>query len=210
MIKNKFISISDTFCSCRRIHLDCHGHQTQNVRTAVQLLSRSMANSFTLDGRPELAYFISTVNDWFDVMDSRRMYHNYNKNKCGLGVNWDQQEECLRKMLVLTENMVVGKTKRMKTERTNMVAFQKGIICSIQSVLQLWKELKAEGFSHILTHKLNQDCIENLFSAVRGMGGADTNPTPVQFCDRIRILKMSQDFDPIKILIHSTRWPWIV
>lgn len=31
-------------------------------------------------------------------------------------------------------------------------------------VLQLWSDLKEEGFSYLLTHKLNQDCIENFFS----------------------------------------------
>ena len=67
-------------------------------------------------------------------------------------------------MLEMTENMVIGKTKTMKTERTEMVAFQKGIICSIKAVLQLWSDLKEEGFSYLLTHKLNQDCIENFFS----------------------------------------------
>ena len=53
--------------------------------------------------------------------------------------------------------------------------------------------------------KLNQDIIENLFSAIRGMGGADTNPDPVTFCNRIRILKIQEDYDPIKLLIAGTK-----
>ena len=49
----------------------------------------------------DLAYFISIVNDWWDVMDSGRQYHRYNKNKSGLGVNWEQQEYSLKRMLAL-------------------------------------------------------------------------------------------------------------
>ena len=93
----------------------------------------------------------------------------------------------------------------MKNERKEMVAFQKGILCSIQAVRSLWEELRKEGFSYLLTHKLNQDIIENLFSAIRGMGGADTNPDPVTFYNRIRILKIQEDYDPIKLLIAGTK-----
>ena len=187
----------------KRIHLDCHGHQLQNVRTAVQLLSQSVANSFTLGGRRDHAYFVSVVNNWFDVLDSRVKYHRYNKIKSGLGVNWEEQDKSLSEMYELASQMVIGPTQKMKGERKEMVAFQKGILCSIKSVRSLWEELRQEGFSYLLTHKLNQDIIENLFSAVRGMGGSDTNPDPVTLCNRIRILKIQQDFDPIKLLIED-------
>ena len=187
----------------RRQHLDCHGHQRQNVRTAVQLLSRSVANSFALAGHEDKAYAVEVFNSWFDTMDSARRFH-YNRNKSGLGMNWESQEESLKKMLDLTQSMVVGKTKTMKGPRKEMVTFQKGIICSIQSVLALWGELKEEGFQWLLTRRLNQDCIENLFSVVRSLGGTDTNPNPVQFCTRIRILKMKTNFDEMKVLLKDT------
>ena len=64
----------------------------------------------------DLAYFISIVNDWWDVMDSGRQYHRYNKNKSGLGVNWEQQEDSLKRMLSLAENMVIGPVKTAKKE----------------------------------------------------------------------------------------------
>ena len=164
-----------------------------------------MANSFLLADREDLAYFVSTVNNWFDVMDSRSKFHRYSQNKSGLGVHWEKQEKSLTEMFELTSQMVIGPTKKMKNERKEMVAFQKGILCSIQAVRSLWEELRKEGFSYLLTHKLNQDIIENLFSAIRGMGGADTNPDPVTFCNRIRILKIQEDYDPIKLLIAGTK-----
>ena len=189
----------------KRIHLDCHGHQTQCVRTAVQLLSQSVANSFLLGKRRDLAYFISTCNNWFDVMDSRSRWHRYNQNKSGFNVHLERQEESLKKMFELASQMVIGKTKNMKGERKAMVNFQKGILCSIQAVQSLWEELRQEGFSYLLTHRLNQDIIENLFSGIRGMGGSDTNPDPVTFCNRIRIVKIQQNYDPIKLLIEGKK-----
>ena len=159
-----------------------------------------MANSFTLEKRLDLAYFISIVNDWWDVMDSGRQYHRYNKNKSGLGVNWEQQEDSLKRMLSLAENMVIGPVKNAKKEK---VAFQKGIIVSIHSVLALWAELKEEGCKYLLTRKLNQDCLENFFSAVRSLGGPDTNPNSVQFCTRVRILKIRRNLDTVTDLVKD-------
>ena len=157
-------------------------------------------------GDADKAYIVSVINDWFDCMDSRNGFHKSgNENKSGLGVFPERQEESLRKMLALTESMVVGPTKNMKNSRKEMLPFQRGIICSIRAVQALWAELKVEGFQYLATHKLNQDVIENFFSAVRGLGGGDTNPNPVQFCTRVRILKMKNNFDVIKILINGSQ-----
>ena len=108
-------------------------------------------------------------------------------------------------MYELVSQMVIGPTPKMKGERKQMVAFQKGILCSINSVRSLFDELRKEGFSYLLTHKLHQDFVENLFSAIQGMGGSDTNPDPVTFCNRIRILKIQQNYDPIKLLIAERK-----
>ena len=159
-----------------------------------------------MTGDADKAYIVLTVNDWFDSMDSRNGYHKSgNENKSGLGVFWERQEESLRKMLALTESMVIGPTKNMKNSRKEMLPFQRGILCSIKAVQALWAELKVEGFDWLATQKLNQDVIENFFSAVRSLGGGDTNPNPVQFCTRLRILKMKNNFDVINILIHGSQ-----
>ena len=103
-------------------------------------------------------------------------------------------------MLSLAENMVIGPVKNAKKEK---VAFQKGIIVSIHSVLALWAELKEEGCKYLLTRKLNQDCLENFFSAVRSLGGPDTNPNSVQFCTRVRILKIRRNLDTVTDLVKD-------
>ena len=53
--------------------------------------------------RFDLAYFISIVNDWWDVMDSGVPDHRYSRNKSGPGVNLEQQEDSLKRMLGFPE-----------------------------------------------------------------------------------------------------------
>ena len=45
----------------------------------------------------ELAEFISKVNSWFDIFNSRRMYHKSNKLGCAYGLNMVQQDALLDK-----------------------------------------------------------------------------------------------------------------
>ena len=52
----------------------------------------------------------------------------------------------------------------------------------MKSLEMLWNHLgNNEGFSFLLTNRLNQDCVENLFSVIRGRGGNRDNPNPEQF-----------------------------
>ena len=67
--------------------------------------------------------------------------------------------------------------------------------------------MKEEGCKYLLTHKLNQDCLENFFSAVRSLGGQDTNPNPVQFCIRIHILKMQRNIEEVINLVKDKDTP---
>ena len=55
-----------------------------------------------------------------------------------------------------------------------------------QALLGLWEYLKGENFQFTLTSRLNQDCIENLFSIIRGKGGHRDNPDPQQFKDAFK------------------------
>ena len=68
-------------------------------------------------------------------------------------------------------------------------------ICSLQS---LWKDLQANGFKYLLTNRLNQDCVENLFLIIRGKGGFHDNPDSQQFRAALRHLVID------KLLIASS------
>ena len=52
---------------------------------------------------------------------------------------------------------------------------------NIVSLFGLWEYLKKEqGFKFLSTSRLNQDCAENLFSIIHGMGGHRDNPSVAQ------------------------------
>jgi hypothetical protein len=66
------------------------------------------------------------------------------------------------------------------------IASHWGFISSITSIVELSRDLFAEGFAYICTARFNQDCIENFFSIIRGKNGWTDNPTPVQFCSAFK------------------------
>ncbi|KAK7496579.1 hypothetical protein BaRGS_00012231, partial [Batillaria attramentaria] len=57
-----------------------------------------------------------------------------------------------------------------------------GWCLTIRALLLLWKDLReTQNLQYLFTKRLNQDCIENLFSVIRGKGGHLDNPTASQF-----------------------------
>ena len=57
----------------------------------------------------------------------------------------------------------------------------KGWQISVNALFGLWEDLQKSGFNYILTSRLNQDCLENLFSIIRCKGGFRDNPNSEQF-----------------------------
>lgn len=52
-----------------------------------------------------------------------------------------------------------------------------GWLENLQSLKLLWKELHYNyGFKFLITRRLTQDCIENLFSIIRSKGGNNVTP----------------------------------
>ena len=90
----------------------------------------------------------------------------------------------------------------------NLLPFQRGILQNNNALPLLLDYLrKTYGISYILTAKLNQDCLENFFSAIRAKGGLHDHPSPLEFKYRFRsyilgIYTQSQKFvcDP-KVLL---------
>ena len=172
-------------------HIDVEGHDRQRVRTAVQLFSDTVSKALQHiygDVYKKESNIISIIDKFWDVMDSRSKYH-WKKYKCGLGMNESMQLEILDKM----ENIVRNMFFLTKTGKLGQKQFQSGIIVTIKSVRQLYRDLKSEGKHFLLTSRVNQDCLENTFSTVRYMGGNNGHPTAKMFCDRIRMLLVSKN-----------------
>lgn len=101
---------------------------------------------------------------------------------------------------------------KLKTAENHVVPCIVGWQISIRSLLNLWKDLHDNsGFKFLLTNRLNQDCIETLFSVIRGKGGFRDNPDSQQFraafrhviVDKLFVSSTSSNcaFDTDKILL---------
>ena len=169
------------------LHLDAVSQERQRTYLAVQLLSASVANLFQKFGFQGKARLIHIFNDFFDVMDSKFYYGKKgNKMKSGFGVHFELQLSALHSMKNVLEKLEYRKEKGSVEYTSTKKPFQHGLIATINSVIDLFEELKNEGFKYLLTGRCNQDCLENIFSVVRQGNGAWGHPNAPEFCRRLR------------------------
>ena len=166
-------------------HIDVKGIARQRVRPALQLCSETVAKAFLFHFGQKYAIqskFIQLVNDWFDVENSSSKYHS-NPNRCGFGVNLEKQVEILESMIEAMENLRFTNN----INKTSKLPFQKGIQISCKTLLGLHNELKNQHLEYIMTARLNQDCLENLFSQLRYIGHT-SHPSPVQAIQKLKMI----------------------
>ena len=98
-----------------------------------------------------------------------RVKNNQNKLASALGgPNTYEQFNVFDRMLTFLERFRVLHSTTGKI-RTAKLPWQHGLICSIKSTKSLYNDLVVNGpFEFLMTAKLNQDCLENLFSRIRG------------------------------------------
>nr|CAH7713705.1 unnamed protein product [Callosobruchus chinensis] len=171
-------------------HLCLKGSLRQKVRPTVQLLSNSVAQAVNYAGEnglmpkdsywKEAAVIVQLFNDWFDLLNSRSKIVANCPTRNAYGTNLDEQTVLLDKMSDLVNSMRVGKHK-------GIIPFQKGILLTSRSLKALLPYLQEKyNVEYILTSRLNQDVLENFFSYIRGMGGANDHPSPLDFKYRLR------------------------
>lgn len=177
------------------LHLECKNSFRQKVSLAAELLSNSVSKALLLchkdeseaaeqkSARENLSKFIEIVNNWFDVMNSYTRDDSLPlKSAYGNSMYIAKQNDALDKMYnMMLNSRCVGKRGIQK--------FQRGILMSINSMKQLFLHLKEKWkISYIMTHKLNQDALENLCAQLRVKGGANDHPTPIDLLNRLRML----------------------
>ena len=81
-----------------------------------------------------------------------------------------------------------------KPDSAALLPFQRGILLACKGMKQLFPYLKERyGFDYVLTKRLNQDFIENLFSVVRAIGATNDHPDATDALDRLRLHMIGQD-----------------
>jgi hypothetical protein len=98
-----------------------------------------------------------------------RVQTNQNKLASALGgANTVDQFNVLDRMNIFLNNFRVLHSRTGKI-RTAKLPWEHGLLCSIKSTKALYTDLVVNGpFKYLMTAKLNQDCLENLFSRIRG------------------------------------------
>jgi hypothetical protein len=177
-------------------HLKVQNQDRMKVSTAVQLLSHSVATGirkFCSSDFKFVADFIDTVNDYFDIFNSFGPTYQ-SKIKAPYGMNLAEQNIALDKMYELCQNMRTPPGPKTKGSK-DPLPFQLGILSSIRALRNMYiTDLRGRlQIRYIITRRLNQDCLENLFSQLRSKGGAYDHPTPISALYRIRMLILGRD-----------------
>lgn len=173
--------------------LEVKGPSRQKVSSATKLFSKTNSRAIRWYGQENLldyedwevaADVFEMMNDWFDVFNSKVNY-GCSLSQAAYGKNLPKQDETLDKVTDLMKVIEFGKKDSLRP-------FQKGIILNNKSLKKLLEYLKekheTEQFkiSYILTNRLNQDCLENLFSIIRAMGRTNDHPSALEFEHRFK------------------------
>lgn len=172
-----------------RAHLDVKGSQRQNVKLAAQIFSDRNAVAIRWCGQnnllvssqwKETSDILKLFNDWFDIYNCRLKYnHCSTSHAYELEDYIEEQNRIITNMNSFIEEMRVGR-------RTSLLQFQKGILLCNRSLQEIFVYLQetysSETFTvqYILTSRLNQDVLENVFSYLRSMEGGYDHPSPVE------------------------------
>ncbi|KAK3923436.1 Transposable element P transposase [Frankliniella fusca] len=168
-------------------HIKCEKTARQSVRLAAQLCSHTteVALQRYLPGNDpdealRLSKVIGIINRWFDIFNSYILYSL--PLKSAYGTSLEEQDKHLEKMHNLMSTMRC-------TGKTFLQIFQKAIMLSITSLQLIRKEMEMRFKKpYILTHRLNQDLLENFFSQIRTRGGLHDHPSPMEAIWRVRMI----------------------
>ena len=108
---------------------------------------------------------------------------------CGFGIHLEEQSAVLDQV-----KMVVSSMRRKN--KASLLPFQTGILISVEALRGLFNALKdLFNVKFILTARLNQDPVENIFSQIRGIGSS--HPGPVDCANRLRLLLLGKNCQAI-------------
>jgi len=82
--------------------------------------------------------------------------------------------------------MLTMRVYQSECPKKTLMPFQKGILMNNNSLRNLFADMKEMyNIKYIITRRLKQDVLENCLSFLRGMGAANTHPTPLNFRYRL-------------------------
>ena len=177
------------------IHINLPPFSSMRVNLAAQVISHSVAagiSFLTACGQMSkdaihTAEFLELFDKLFNVFNSSSLKSSqqYSHGLSAGSNHWQFLDHALQYL------------SDLKLQNGKSVPCLEGWKLSIKSLSLLWHELHSNnGFDFLLTNRLNQDCIENLFSVIRGKGGHRENPNSEQFRAAFRQVVFNQMLIP--------------
>ena len=157
-------------------------YKKMRVDMAAKLLSHSAASALyfmnSIGAAPlevtTTAFFCDKVNEWFDILNNRTA-HKFKKTTL------ENEISIIKNMSNLIKNISFSDNKKWKP-------IQKGIILTNETIMNLYSELTLDKID-FLFGRMNQDCIENLFSQIRSK--SDSNPSALKFKINLKLVTIS-------------------
>lgn len=107
--------------------------------------------------------------------------HRDKKERCAFGLHIEVQTNVLLKMAKMMSTMKINNSLC-----GSFCNFQKGVILSCHSLVGLLAMVKENyNLDYIITRKLNEDCLEEIFGGIRQMSGPHDHPDAVTFKHRL-------------------------
>ena len=162
-------------------HFDLPAFSKLNVSLAAQILSYSVAagidffSEISHDDSPKAtSTFIRNMDTLFDLFNGRTM-HSTKPLRRPMSKESDHKE-------VLKNLLDWLNTISVNSQSGDRLPCLRGWKMSVKSLLGLFEDLSSNyGVKYLFANRLNQDCVENLFSQIRGNNGGVTRPNPAQF-----------------------------
>lgn len=166
-------------------HLNPNSFEKMNVKLATQLLSHSVAAAIKTASRTgelksstseNTSFFIETMNNLFDALNSTRIHAIKPCNR----VLSEKNTAVIK--AINTGYDLLQKLHKLNSrgQLTRPDSFD-GFLTTINAVKMFASEERENGFKYIFTGRLIQDPLENQFSVYRQKGGYNRNPTVRSF-----------------------------
>lgn len=185
-------------------HINPKPFQKNSVKLALQVFSNTMAstirtycstNELISDTAENTADFIDFINTLFDCLNSRSLYSENNYN-CALS-----DANCVKQFLLDASSYFVHMFKRIDKGEITYLSHPScfdGFTQTVKGVLSFFEDEKKDNTEHLLTSRLNQDIIVDLFTIICQKRGRDQNPTA-------RVLRTSFRKTAIYSLVSSSK-----
>lgn len=181
--------------------------EKMKVRTSTNVVSHHVSAALKFLSvelnQPEYnttAWFLDLIEKWFTIMSSRHPILALSHKKTQ---EYEIAISHLQNTVKVFKGMMVGSRQLWKPSQT-------GLLISTKSMLDIQEELiRNKEYTYLLTSRFSQDCLENLFSAVRAR---QIVPNAVQFKTHLKLITVSQYLKKVATMLMTVNfWPtfWI-